>query len=439
MDAWAVIADDLTGASDTGITFARKGYLTRVMFEISDRSRDLGSADCIVIDTDSRALEGAHAYGRVRHTAEILKANSFINLYKKVDSTLRGNIGYELDALQDVFQKKCVFLAPAYPEKGRVTRNGIHYVHGVPASESEMAADPKTPVVHSEVIRILTGQTRRKCAGVTLYVIRQPFDQFHDYVREQMNRGVEIFAFDAESEEDLDRIGRLVEIYGTDCLLAGSAGLARAVVKRLPQKRMLFKEAGSAEHGSPKSLPVLIVSGSLSPVTRRQIVILKQQSGASMLELFPARWIGSGEARRLEIDRIRDWICRETRSGNDVCLYVSPYPEAVRSTREEAERSGMTDRDIADTIADTLGQAAAESVEAVPLGGLILTGGDTAKAVCRHLHADWLELMDEIEPGVPVGHLSDRPSLPIATKAGAFGSPEIFIRAIHYLKEGAVK
>lgn len=56
------------------------------------------------------------------------------------------------------------------------------------------------------------------------------------------------------------------------------------------------------------------------------------------------------------------------------------------------------------------------------LQGVILTGGDTAKAVCRHLGVSGIQLLREVEPGIPLGRLVGDTPLPVVTKAGAFGS-----------------
>jgi uncharacterized protein YgbK (DUF1537 family) len=73
-------------------------------------------------------------------------------------------------------------------------------------------------------------------------------------------------------------------------------------------------------------------------------------------------------------------------------------------------------------------------VRAQPLGGLVMTGGDTARAVCRHLGATGVELISEVEPGVPLGRLVGRTQLLAVTKAGAFGSEQALLRAVDQLK-----
>ena len=80
-------------------------------------------------------------------------------------------------------------------------------------------------------------------------------------------------------------------------------------------------------------------------------------------------------------------------------------------------------------IAQAMAAMTRELVETGLPGGLLMTGGDTAKAVCTALKSDGMELLGEIEPGIPYGWLTGSRRLLGATKAGAFGTPEALITA----------
>src|ERR671933_2238315 len=144
----ALIADDLTGASDAGVQFARRGLAARVLFDLDDpaAARDV---EALVVDTDSRALPAAAAYARVRQVADHLRTARPEHVYKKIDSTLRGNLGAEIDAVMDALDFRLAVVAPAFPALGRTTRHGRHHLHGRPVHETEIGRDPKTPVRES--------------------------------------------------------------------------------------------------------------------------------------------------------------------------------------------------------------------------------------------------------------------------------------------------
>ncbi len=94
-----VIADDLTGASDAGVQFAKKGIPVLVLTGIPNSLADLSvDKSVVVINTESRHVDAGEAGKRVTRAVELGLAAGIPYFYKKTDSTLRGNIGSELEA-----------------------------------------------------------------------------------------------------------------------------------------------------------------------------------------------------------------------------------------------------------------------------------------------------------------------------------------------------
>ena len=147
----AVIADDLTGAADTGVQFVHAGYRTAVFFRATEVIED--NLDAVVFDTDSRAMPAGFAAKRVVDAAHAAREARIV--YKKLDSTLRGNVAAELAAALGGARRERVVVAPAFPAAGRTTVGGIQRVHGVPVDETEMANDPHTPVREAHVPSLL--------------------------------------------------------------------------------------------------------------------------------------------------------------------------------------------------------------------------------------------------------------------------------------------
>ena len=109
---FGIIADDLTGAMDTGVGFAKIGLDTIVSF--GDRIRQ--PATVVVVSTDSRADDPETAYRKARREASKFPG---LYVYKKIDSTLRGNIGTELRALMDTLGIERSVVCPAFPANKR--------------------------------------------------------------------------------------------------------------------------------------------------------------------------------------------------------------------------------------------------------------------------------------------------------------------------------
>jgi 4-hydroxythreonine-4-phosphate dehydrogenase len=138
----AIIADDLTGACDTGIAFAVAGLPTFVAFGGGDPP----PAQIVAVDTDTRRMNRAAAVERVRAAARRAYRDGARTIYKKIDSTLRGHVAAETAALLEGAAAEgqrgaLVVAAPAFPPLGRTTRGGRVYVRGTPLEETEVWRD----------------------------------------------------------------------------------------------------------------------------------------------------------------------------------------------------------------------------------------------------------------------------------------------------------
>ena len=410
----AIIADDLTGASDAGVQLARRGLHTIVTIEPHQPN---GPPDCdvLVVDTDSRALSGPDAYAVVARAVRAVSAAGFHVAYKKIDSTLRGNIGAELDAVMDTAGFPVAALAPAFPATGRTTVAGLHLLHGVPVAETEVGRDLRGSVRDSDILRLLGRQSRRTAALIELETVRGGVDATFAAVKTLHERGAAILVFDAVTDEDLLTIALALARSTQRILWAGSAGLA----VYLPGALGLPKNARQSPAFDPVDGPVLIVAGTTSHVTRAQVARLAQLPEIAIIAADPAA-LASGR----EMDWLGSALVRELAADRTTVLTLSDGPEVV------ARRAPT----LAAQIADTLGALASSALDTGLPEAVILTGGDTARAVCRHLGATGIRLLDEMEPGVPVGTLTGAASLLTVTKAGAFGTPDTLVNALAILR-----
>ena len=159
MDRLLIVADDITGALDTGVQLSANGASTLVVTDPDIDMAELANVEVLVVDTETRHVPAAEAYETVRRTVQAAKAAGFGYVYKKTDSALRGNIGAELAGLLDGAGAESMFFLPAFPQIGRVTRDGVQYIDGVPVAESVFGKDPFEPVTASSVADIIGQQT----------------------------------------------------------------------------------------------------------------------------------------------------------------------------------------------------------------------------------------------------------------------------------------
>ena len=92
---YLIIADDFTGANDTGVQLRRRGFPTEVLFSGKPVCQDKS----VVIDTESRTVHPDHAYEIVSHALEQVDFSQFRHIIKKIDSTMHGNIAMEIRAV----------------------------------------------------------------------------------------------------------------------------------------------------------------------------------------------------------------------------------------------------------------------------------------------------------------------------------------------------
>ncbi len=241
MEKIVIIADDLTGAADTGVQFCHffeetlllpYHQLARGFEEISP-----SASQALSIYTSSRAMDARAAGDRVGSVGRQLSKSESTWVYKKVDSCLRGNLGAEIEAVMDTLGFELSYIAPAFPEMGRTTVNDVHRVHGTPVSETEILQDPVTPVTDSHLSRIIAAQSRYPIGHVVLNFLDADEAGLQGEIERQIRLGVKHVVFDSTSQGHLDRIARLIFSSERRILPVGSAGLATSLGRLLPQNR----------------------------------------------------------------------------------------------------------------------------------------------------------------------------------------------------------
>jgi len=392
-----IIADDLTGAMDTGVQFAKGGLETVVMLD----DGNLPPAEMVVVSTDSRDLPAEEAYRRAREAARRLTGRT---LYKKIDSTLRGNLGPELDGLMDGLGLERALVAPAFPANGRTTVDGYHRVHGVLLSASPFANDPLWPARDSHLPSLLAAQSRRAVGYLPLPIIESGVEAV---MRALMAEEAPLVAADAATQTHLRTLAlALVELGGW--LPCGSAGLAEEWPRAMGLERPTSWLRWPAD---PR--PVLVAAGSRHGATVEQ---LQRASAGGSLDLVHLP-VGDGE-----------------NVAEAVALAVGLLEQgrnAALTTTFSAYREGQ-----GPAAAARLAEAVEGTLARFQVAGLFMTGGDVARTVCRALGATALRALGEVQPGVAAGLLTGGPheGLRVVTKAGGFGDERAIIDGIDCLR-----
>lgn len=350
----AIIADDLSSCTDCGIQIARDGLQTYVVLDRQQDATALGGYDVIAVDTDSRAVSADVAYRRVAEAAGFVQQTSKA-FYKSLDSTLRGNLGAEVDAVMDVIGFDFAAVAPAFPLYGRTTAAGIHYLHGQRIDETEFGFDPQSPVKDADLVRLFASQSRRSVGLIELGVVREGAAAVCRRATELQREGVELVILDAQLEADLDVIVSAVAGSGLSVLWVGSTGLAGHVSKTLQASA---GTQSSAQASGDARAPILAVVGSASQVTREQAAGLLRQAAVSLVRMDPFQIIQAETSRRWEIDRCRRQVAAELRAGRDVVLDVLSSREAIAAAHELGQQLGLDGSRVGALIVESLAEIA---------------------------------------------------------------------------------
>ena len=396
---WAVLADDFTGALDTGLQFARHGL--RTVFDLRAGNLEAGA---LVLSSDSRALGPADAAAAAAAIARHAAATAD-HFYKKVDSTLRGNVAPELAAIMRTTGVPTAILAPAYPDQGRTTVGGLQYVNGVRVTETEIANDPQSPVRNDDIAEIIIATSDLKPALLSLDAVRAGLDATASRMRE-LAPVADVIVADAETDADLECIAAAARLCDLHRLTAGSAGLAEHLVKGAG--------ADPFPVPHPASSHVAIIAGSFSDVTESQVDLAATALGVSPYVPAVEDYADPEAAVAVAVAHLHHnpvWIAHPGAGRRDLS------PPLVKE------------------LTNWIGVLAAGLIAEFPGIGLALTGGETASLAVRALGAAGIRIAAEIRPGIPGGLLVEGTAAgrPIVTKAGAFGDQSALLDAARWL------
>lgn len=422
----AVIADDLTGANDTALQFAKRNIRASVKMDLTHgMGEDMEAEGVVVADSDSRDLDAAAAYEKVHMICSRMRELRPQSVFKKIDSTLRGNIGAEIRAAADVFAPDLVIIAPAYPRIRRTTLGGHHLMDGVPLDLTEIAHAPKTPVRESYIPSILARQASDIPIGVLDYqTVRTGAAEIAAELRRLRGKGIRWIVSDIVEERNF---ADLMEALRDECsiLWVGSAGLA----DHLPA---FYGWTGTASHETARRAGAVIVcAGSVSHTTQAQVRRLKETADVAELRIDVERALTDADASAHYAHMLGDLL----HTGRDTLITSAQTDAEVRQAVAAGKAYGLSGKEVSERIAqlfaDVLGRTNLNEV-----AGLVLTGGDTAVHICRALGVHSIDILREIEPGVPLGILRGQgaASVFVVTKAGAFGEVETFVRAVHTIR-----
>lgn len=408
-----IIADDLTGAADCAVSCATAGADTVVLF---DAKADPGGATAVSVDVNSRAMAAQEAGAAVTRAVQQLYSKSTRILYQKIDSTLRGNWPSELahirQAATDVLgHAPLVIVAPAFLGAGRATINGHVFVNGTPLRNTGLWK--QAGLTGSGDLRTILEDAGFRVGMVTLEQVALGAEALKARLVKWGDPGGGVIVCDAQTENDLLTVAAASLMLPEKPLWVGSAGLMRALVRAgepevVPTSAPVWAAAGR---------PILVAVGSASSVSHTQFDALAEEKGVVPVTIPPSALRESSAPEHVQ--PYAQTLDAALASGSDVAV-------TIRGEEVNFEEGPQLAAALAALVAPHLSRA----------GGLIVTGGETARAILDRASISGLRMQGEIEPGAPIGVSTGDIAIPVITKAGAFGDRTTLKRCRAMLRGG---
>lgn len=424
----AIIADDLTGACDSGVKSVNFGYETQVVINARICSK-INKNECHIfsVNTNTRSVEPEEAYRRVKKVAYDLNKAGINRFYKKIDSVLRGNIGREIDGLFEVLGFDLAIIAPAFPDNGRIIKDGLLYISSlnIPNNANHVSAK-----------EVICSGTSRRCGTVPLSTVRKGTAVIRFEILRLYSEGNSLVLLDAEKNEDLELIAKSINGLKQKVLTVGSAGFINALWRQWgkdePQNNLKIG-THTTRNDEISQNNILLIVGSRHPATVAQIQHLKIRDdilfyGLQVEDL--KRDISVEEATRIAKGMCDDFHSTQ----NAKCIVITT--DSIYNNKVLNNKRILSEDVSHPVIAEGIARISKRLMDFLPITRLITTGGDITNSVLDILSIQQIELISEPITGIGVGRFlpkEDRPPLYFATKSGGFGDASILDRMVDYM------
>jgi len=424
-----VIADDLTGANDTGVQFTKKGYNT-IVSVLDEQSAIMipDNLDVFVIDTETRELKNKIAREKLRNILKKLNIIENDMIYKKVDSTLRGNMGDEIEEVMIILNRDICIFSPSYPSYQRITIGGYLVVDQKPLGLSEYSSNNLKQEENSFIPFLLKKQTNFSVGRIDLKNVAKGQKTILSKINELYQKGNRIIVIDSTNEVHLKDIFASGLKFDGQVLFSGSAGLANHFPS-VNNKNEAIKTKIENNKG-----PVIVVAGSRNSIMEDQINYLKNRLNFTELKIDLEQIFSNKD----KILNNYATVCIEAiKSNRDLVIHTDAiYNEEKSINKKVMLKYHLGFRELEIEIKTFLGELISKIIKNSASRNLILTGGDVALGVCQELGIYNMNILDELLPGIPLAIANYKNyKLNIVTKAGGFGKEDALYNLINKLKK----
>ena len=414
MQKYIVIADDLTGSNATCSLLKKIGLRAASILKLQNGMRY--DTDVISYSTGSRGLNKEEAYKRVSEVIKILKDKNVLVYNKRIDSTLRGNIGAEINAMLDNLENdRIAVVVPAYPDSKRIVVNKTMLVNGVLLENSDAGKDPKTPLIQKDC--------KYSSTYFELADIEQPIEKLIKKIQKSTEKS-RVLIFDAVNNEDIIKISRAIIQSNINIITVDPGPFTLYFSKELQKEKHLEKK-------------ILMLIGSVTETTKKQIEYILQEEDIFLVKM-KAESFFEKESCIKEIERVISFIKKGIESYELFLITTSPIGDEKKlDLKEIAHKLNTTVEDVSKIIANTLTETAVRVLkETQKFEGVYSSGGDITIALLEKLKAIGVEIREEVIPLAAYGRIigGDFSNLKLVSKGGMVGDETVIKLCLHKMK-----
>ncbi|MGX7106841.1 four-carbon acid sugar kinase family protein [Hutsoniella sourekii] len=421
-----IIADDMTGSNVSNSLLAKHGYKVGTVSN-SENIENYEDYDALGIHTDSRGISPEDAYDTVYKEMEHLKNLDVKFFNKRIDSTLRGNNGYELNAMLDVLGDDTLgIIVPAFPDSGKIVIGNYMLVDGIPLELTDVKNDPTSPVTTSRVINVFKEQTDREIGVISMETIMLGISAIKDTILALKENGAQLIIIDACTNEDIETIARATLEANVDFVSVDPGPFTYYLVKH------------SSTVGSEKNKQkMLFVVGSVSTIAISQIARLRAELDPYVVRIDAEKLLYSGK-REAEIERVTSKVLSRLDDYSMFLVATMIEKEDKLNLTEAADKAGITPREASALISKNvaiIGEKIASKMGS-QLGGVYTSGGDITQAFLELTNTTGIQIKDEIIPLAVYGSImgGDLDHKAIVTKGGLIGDEFTLVECAEYLE-----
>ncbi|AKC62967.1 four-carbon acid sugar kinase family protein [Clostridium sporogenes] len=426
---YVIIADDLTGANATGVLIKKLG-LKPVTLMNSLKKDDLEkSYDTVLYSTDSRGVEKEDAYERVYQATEFF-FNSNVNVYgKRIDSTLRGNIGSEIDGMLDALPKGTIAaVVPAFPDANRQAVGGYLLVNGKALENSDAAKDGKKPINSSIIEKLVKEQSKYEVASIYFEDIKEGCENLQKKILKFYDQGKKLIIFDALDNDDLEIISKALINTKIKFISVDPGPFTAEVIK---QHVVLDKESKKDKN------KVLMSIGSITDTTRAQLERISKDRDIFKIDINARAILSDVNTKHKEIDRVTNEVIENKDLYDVFCIVLDSLYEEVRINLDEEAKKQNTTKEFLSQIMNTAVAEISYRImkEIKSIKGIFSSGGDISVSISRKFNSAGLELLDEVMPLAAYGKFieGEFPDMKIVSKGGMVGKEDGMELCVDYL------